>query len=90
MLRAKVAMTLVMLGVGATGLGQTRGVRAAVKEVEPAGPVVVIDTSMGRITCRLYEKQAPVMSANIVALAEGSKDWERPGYGSDGAWQGVL
>ena len=43
--------------------------------VEPTGPVVVIDTSMGRIACRLYEKQAPVTVANFVGLAEGTKDW---------------
>jgi peptidyl-prolyl cis-trans isomerase A (cyclophilin A) len=39
---------------------------------------VVIDTSMGRITCRLYDKQAPVTVANFVGLAEGSKDWKDP------------
>jgi peptidyl-prolyl cis-trans isomerase A (cyclophilin A) len=46
--------------------------------VEPTGPTVVIDTSMGRITCRLYDKQAPVTVANFVGLAEGSKDWKDP------------
>ena len=51
---------------------------AVAKEVEPSGPTVVIDTTMGRITCRLYEKEAPVTSANFVGLAEGSKDWKDP------------
>jgi cyclophilin family peptidyl-prolyl cis-trans isomerase len=46
--------------------------------IGPAGPTVVIDTSMGRITCRLYEKQAPVTVANFVGLAEGTKDWKDP------------
>ena len=46
--------------------------------MEPTGPVVVIDTSMGRIACRLYDKQAPVTVANFVGLAEGTKDWKDP------------
>jgi cyclophilin family peptidyl-prolyl cis-trans isomerase len=74
---------LMVLGVGPAGFGQTRGgvrhaASAAAKAAEPTGPVVVIDTSMGRITCRLYEKQAPVTVANFVGLAEGSKDWKDP------------
>jgi peptidyl-prolyl cis-trans isomerase A (cyclophilin A) len=41
----------------------------------PNGPTVVMDTSMGRITCQFYEKQAPKAVANFIALAEGTKDW---------------
>ncbi len=41
----------------------------------PTGPTVVIDTTMGRMTCKLFDKIAPVASANFVGLAEGSKDW---------------
>jgi peptidyl-prolyl cis-trans isomerase A (cyclophilin A) len=41
----------------------------------PTGPTVVIDTAMGRLTCKLYDKQAPVTVANFVGLAEGTKDW---------------
>ena len=84
MLKAKVAMALVMMvGVVAAGLGQTRGgvvrgARAEARVVEPTGPVVVIDTSMGRITCRLYAQQAPATVANFVGLVEGSKDWKDP------------
>ncbi len=42
---------------------------------EPTGPTVVIDTTMGRMVCRLFDKIAPVASANFIGLAEGSKDW---------------
>jgi cyclophilin family peptidyl-prolyl cis-trans isomerase len=82
----RIAAGLVM-GVGAVGFAQTHGgakhaagaATASVdKSVEPTGPRVVIDTTMGRITCRLYEKEAPVTSANFVGLAEGSKDWKDP------------
>lgn len=43
--------------------------------VIPTGPTAVIDTSMGRLTCKLYDKQAPVTVANFIGLAEGTKDW---------------
>src|ERR1700733_6041531 len=44
----------------------------------PNGPFVVMDTSMGRITCQFYQKQAPNAVANFIALATGSKDWTDP------------
>ncbi len=44
----------------------------------PNGPFAVIDTSMGRITCQFYQKQAPNTVANFIALAEGSKNWTDP------------
>lgn len=46
--------------------------------VEPTGPTVVFDTTMGRMVCRLYSKQAPVTVANFVGLAEGTKPWTNP------------
>lgn len=46
--------------------------------VAPNGPTVVMDTSMGRITCQFYEKQAPLAVANFVGLATGTKDWTDP------------
>jgi peptidyl-prolyl cis-trans isomerase A (cyclophilin A) len=47
----------------------------------PNGPYVVMDTSMGRITCQFYQKQAPHAVANFIALAEGTKDWTDPASG---------
>lgn len=47
----------------------------------PNGPFVVMDTSMGRITCQFYQKQAPAAVANFIALAEGTKDWNDPATG---------
>ncbi|SNS95995.1 peptidyl-prolyl cis-trans isomerase A (cyclophilin A) [Granulicella rosea] len=44
----------------------------------PTGPTVVIDTTMGRLTCKLFEKEAPVSTANFIGLAEGTKDWTDP------------
>jgi peptidyl-prolyl cis-trans isomerase A (cyclophilin A) len=47
----------------------------------PNGPTAVLDTSMGRITCQFYQKQAPLAVANFIALAEGTKDWTDPASG---------
>lgn len=44
----------------------------------PTGPTAVIDTTMGRLTCKLYQQQAPVAVANFVGLAEGTKDYTDP------------
>jgi len=44
----------------------------------PNGPYVAMDTSMGRITCQFYQKQAPNAVANFIALATGTKDWTDP------------
>jgi peptidyl-prolyl cis-trans isomerase A (cyclophilin A) len=46
--------------------------------VTPAGPTAVIDTTMGRLTCKFYDTQAPLTVANFIGLAEGTKDWTDP------------
>ncbi len=45
---------------------------------QPTGPTAVFDTSMGRMTCRLFSKEAPNTVANFVGLATGTKDWTEP------------
>ncbi len=44
-------------------------------DAKPSGPTVLIDTTLGRITCSLYSQQAPITSANFTGLASGDKDW---------------
>jgi peptidyl-prolyl cis-trans isomerase A (cyclophilin A) len=46
--------------------------------VVPNGPRVVMDTTMGRITCQFFQKQAPVAVANFIGLATGTKEWINP------------
>jgi peptidyl-prolyl cis-trans isomerase A (cyclophilin A) len=46
--------------------------------IEPTGATAVLDTSMGRVTCRFFDKQAPQTVANFIGLAEGTKDWTDP------------
>lgn len=44
----------------------------------PTGPTAVIDTTMGRLTCKLFTEQSPLATANFIGLAEGSKTWTDP------------
>jgi peptidyl-prolyl cis-trans isomerase A (cyclophilin A) len=46
--------------------------------IHPNGPTVIIDTSMGRITCQFFQQQAPKTVANFIGLAQGTKDWTDP------------
>ena len=48
---------------------------AAKPDPIPTGPYLVFDTSMGRLTCRTFDKQVPNAVANFIGLAEGTKDW---------------
>jgi peptidyl-prolyl cis-trans isomerase A (cyclophilin A) len=58
-------------------LPDSPGVQAHVAP-QPTGPTAVLDTSMGRITCKLFSKEAPQTVANFIALAQGTKDWTDP------------
>jgi peptidyl-prolyl cis-trans isomerase A (cyclophilin A) len=44
----------------------------------PTGPTVLFDTTMGRLTCKLFDKEAPVTVANFIGLANGTKPWTDP------------
>ena len=46
--------------------------------IHPNGPTVLLETSMGRITCQLFKQQAPIAVENFVGLATGSKDYVDP------------
>ena len=46
--------------------------------IHPNGPTVVMDTSMGRITCQFFQQQAPKTVANFIALAQGKTEWTDP------------
>src|SRR5580704_17425323 len=51
---------------------------AVSRQIVPSGPTAVIDTSMGRLTCRFFNNEAPVATANFIGLATGTKDWIDP------------
>ena len=58
--------------------------------IAPDGPTVVLDTSMGRMTCGLYSKEAPVAVANFIGLATGTQGIHGSRHPQKGAWQAVL
>jgi peptidyl-prolyl cis-trans isomerase A (cyclophilin A) len=41
-------------------------------------PTAVFDTTAGKLSCNLFEKETPITVANFIALAEGTKDWKNP------------
>src|SRR5713101_1629127 len=50
----------------------------AAKPTASAEPTAVIDTTAGKLTCKLFAKQTPETVANFIGLATGSKDWKNP------------
>ena len=62
----------------AQDLPDSPGATSPKSAIEPTGPLAVIDTSMGRLTCRLFDKESPLAATNFVGLATGTKDWTDP------------
>jgi peptidyl-prolyl cis-trans isomerase A (cyclophilin A) len=56
-----------MVLVGQTG-------EAEAKKLKP-GTYAVFETTMGKIVCRLFEKEAPQTVANFIGLTEGTREW---------------
>ncbi len=50
---------------------------------EPTGPTATIETSMGTLTCRLFNKEAPIGVANFIGLATGAKPFKSPRTGAE-------
>ena len=46
-----------------------------------SGTYAHFDTTMGRFTVKLFDKEAPNTVANFVGLAEGTKEWTDPRSG---------
>ena len=38
----------------------------------------VIDTTVGKLTCKLFPDKAPIGVANFIGLADGTKEWTSP------------
>jgi peptidyl-prolyl cis-trans isomerase A (cyclophilin A) len=56
----------------------------ATKDIHGSGPLTAtIDTSMGKVSCKLYEDKAPNTVANFIGLATGKRSWVDP---STNAW----
>lgn len=59
-------------------LPDSPGAQSQATPLLPTGPTAVFDTSMGRITCGLFQKEAPNTVANFIGLADGTKPWTDP------------
>lgn len=62
----------------ATNTPPHRAGTAAAGTEDAPDPIAIIDTSVGKMTCTLFPKQAPIGVANFSGLATGTKDWTNP------------
>ena len=49
------------------------------------GTYAVLDTTEGKIVCRLFEQEAPITTKNFVDLAEGNRAWKDNVSGKSGS-----
>jgi peptidyl-prolyl cis-trans isomerase A (cyclophilin A) len=58
--------------------GAKTGTAAKPATAAAAGPSAIIETSAGKMTCKLFPDKAPIGVANFIGLATGTKDWKNP------------
>jgi peptidyl-prolyl cis-trans isomerase A (cyclophilin A) len=58
--------------------GAKAGTAAKPATAAAAGPSAVIETTAGKMTCKLFPDKAPIGVANFIGLATGTKDWKNP------------
>ena len=64
---------------GPDPLGGKFSLADATKGLRGAGPLTAtIDTTMGQVSCRLYDDKAPNTVANFIGLATGKRTWLDP------------
>ena len=49
------------------------------------GTYAILDTSEGKVVCRLFEKEAPLTTKNFIDLAEGKRSWKDTVSGKGGS-----
>ena len=49
------------------------------------GTYAVLDTTEGKVVCRLFEKEAPITTKNFIDLAEGNRPWKDSVSGNGGS-----
>ncbi|MCI0402557.1 MAG: peptidylprolyl isomerase [Acidobacteria bacterium] len=73
-MRSRILTILLVALLGSAAHAQTK------KKVAPAParPRAIIETSLGNLSCLLYDKEAPKTVANFIGLSEGTKEWTHP------------
>ncbi len=66
---------------GAAAAGKAPAGAAAQAPQREPGLYATFQTSMGKIVCKLYEKEAPLAVRNFTGLARGAKTWSDPKTG---------
>lgn len=68
---------------GTTGKksGETSSAATKAASANAPNPEAIFETSMGKMKCELFPKQAPKTVANFIALAQGTKEWTDPKTG---------
>ncbi len=80
----RLSLRLVAVSAAALSLALLAPCGAAPAKAAKRAPGVyaIIDTTAGKITARLYEKEAPRTVANFIGLATGKKGWTDPKTGA--------
>ena len=84
-MRKSLAIIAICVSISAALCAQTVTKKRSTASKAPSAPtavagnpVAVIDTTIGKLRCTLFEKQTPETVANFVGLATGTKDWKNP------------
>ena len=77
----KTTIGLLALLAGAFAQTPPAAAPAAAAPAREPGLYATINTSMGAITVKFFEKEAPITVRNFAALARGTKEWKDPKTG---------
>ena len=77
----RVLTVLIVVAIVSSGNAQAKKPAAKSTGPVPTGPTAIIDTTAGKMSCKLFDKQAPIGVENFIGLAEGTKDWKSPTSG---------
>lgn len=80
-MRIRILTALILLAVVSNAGAQAKKAAAKSAGPVPTGPTAVIDTTAGQMSCKLFDKQAPIGVENFIGLADGTKDWKSPTSG---------
>jgi peptidyl-prolyl cis-trans isomerase A (cyclophilin A) len=77
------AMSAAQTGSSTPAAKPSAAAKPATHSTAPSGPPsAIIDTTVGRMTCKLFPDKAPIGVENFIGLATGKKDWTNPASGA--------